>query len=112
MSDNCEFMSLEQEIVMRDLYVTGVSLAKAKTFALCGTPEAIEIVKTRLETLGRVFKHLDSELPDDSDVDLSEMPEYKTSANTFLRCFDDFFASQISNEEYQTIKLNLVPRLS
>lgn len=105
-----KFMSVDQEILMKNLYVVGVSMAKAKTFVLHASTEAIDLVKSKLVTLDEYCELLDEKIPEDSEQEAFELPEYKNLANKFIVCFSDFLKNEVTQDQFFHVRDNLDPK--
>ena len=64
-----EFMSTEQEKVMRNLYDFGIQLNDARTFAINADKSTLECILTEITKLEDIYRKLDDILPEDAEIE-------------------------------------------
>jgi hypothetical protein len=104
-----KFMSIDQEILMKNLYFVGVSMAKAKTFVLHAKSETINLVEEKLAKLDEYYNKLDEKIPDDSDQEVLDLPEYKNLADKFIVCFSNCLKDEVTEDQFSHVRDNLNP---
>lgn len=101
-------MNIDQEQVMRGLYAEGVCLAKAKAFAIHASRESFDLIFKKIIELDNLLSKLEGALPDESEEDPSKSPQYFEKAKSIIRLFHDRYNSEITNEEYISIRNHLI----
>jgi hypothetical protein len=105
-----KFMTWDQETLMRTLHSLGVCMGKTKAFALFACSRSFEYIKGELVVLDKLYWKLDDALPDDSDLEVFELLEYKEKAKLVIQQFNELYAVEVSDDQYKLICSQLDPR--
>ncbi len=84
-----DFMSIDQERVMKSLHEQGISMEKAKGFVLYASADSFKLLHDQVNELGDIFCELDNALPDDSEEDVSKSPAYLEKASSVVQLFQE-----------------------
>lgn len=103
-------LTLDQEMMMRNLTAFDVGLAKARAFAIYAGNDAMQLLGERFKKLNELFCQLDSELPEDSEIDVTQYDVYKAAVGSIMELFESLFASNVSASQHQN-QVVLVDRL-
>lgn len=103
-------MNRDQETLMRTLHNHGVCMGKTKAFALYSSSNSFQLVQSGLDNLDKLYWVLDDVQPEDSDVDVFDLQEYKEKTELVVSNFNEIYQKEITIDQYNFICKDLNPK--